>query len=168
MPEARAELMRLVSLGSDSYRISNQQLGRVEAITEHNNIVALTIQITGLQPNSSHALHLHDGSCEEPGAHWNQGSDESFCGRESLGFPWFKSKAGDIGNVIADENGEAHFIFKTDLWSLNTGLHTDILDKVLIIHAQADDFGPECFLLSTHDHFSNTKIACGRILPVVD
>ena len=159
---AEGELMALEALGNDQYISTSTSKGRVSAFTE-GNVVTLTIELDGFPANTAHAIHLHNGSCEDPGAHWNQNSSRSFCAQESLGVQWRKSYAGDIGNISTDSQGHGYLRLSTDLWTLNTGLDSDILNKVLVIHERAEDFGPECFILTAHDHDGNSKIACGRI-----
>jgi len=147
---------------TDTYRRLSKPKGQVD-VSEDNGIVSLTLRLSDFEPNSSHAVHLHNGSCENPGTHWNQNTNDSFCGRESLGFPWMRSKAGDIGNVTVDEQGNAIFSIQTDLWTLNTGLDSDIVGKVIVIHQFAEDLTSSCFILTAHDHAGNPKIACGDI-----
>ncbi len=159
---ARADLLALEALGNDQYITTSTNKGQVSASKE-GNVVTLTIELDGFSANTSHAIHLHNGSCEDPGAHWNQNSSRSFCAEESLGVQWRKSYAGDIGNISTDSKGNGFLRLSTDLWTLNTGLDSDILNKVLVIHERAEDFGPECFILTAHDHDGNSKIACGRI-----
>lgn len=159
---AVGELMALEELGNDQYITTSVNKGHVSASAE-GNVVTLTIELDGFTANTAHAIHLHNGSCEDPGAHWNQNSSRSFCAEESLGVQWRKSYAGDIGNISTDSNGHGYLRLSTDLWTLNTGLDSDILNKVLVIHERAEDFGPECFVLTAHDHDGNSKVACGRI-----
>ena len=159
---AGGDLLALEALGDDQYLTTSLSKGRVSASTK-GNVVTLNIELDGFSANSSHAIHLHNGSCEDPGAHWNQNSTKSFCAEESLGLQWRKSYAGDIGNISTDSQGHGYLTLSTDLWTLNTGLDSDILNKVLVIHERAEDFGPECFILTAHDHDGNSKIACGRI-----
>ncbi|MDW3196115.1 MAG: superoxide dismutase family protein [Cytophagales bacterium] len=159
---AGGELNALEALGDDQYITTSVNKGQVSAATE-GNVVTLTIELDGFTANTSHAIHLHNGSCEDPGAHWNQNSSKSFCAEESLGVAWRKSYAGDIGNITTDSQGRGYLRLSTDLWTLNTGLDSDILNKVLVIHERGEDFGPECFILTAHDHDGNSKIACGRI-----
>ncbi len=151
-----------VEVESDTYQQLTALRGSVE-VTAESNIVTLTMTLTGLEPGTSHAVHLHDGTCESPGAHWNQNTMDSFCGRESMGFPWNRNMAGDIGNVTVDNKGEGMFMLQTDLWSLNTGLDSDIVGKVLVVHQYAEDLSSACYILSAHDHSGNPKIACGDI-----
>lgn len=159
---AGADLLALEALGDDLYLTTSSRKGLVSVEADHR-VVTLTIELDGFPANSSHAIHLHNGSCEDPGAHWNQNSSKSFCGEESLGVQWRKSYAGDIGNISTDSDGHGFLKLTTDLWTLNTGLDSDILNKVLVIHERAEDFGPECFILTAHDHEGNSKVACGRI-----
>lgn len=159
---AGGELLALEALGNDEYITTSISKGQMNATTE-GNVVTLTIELDGFTANTSHAIHLHTGSCEDPGTHWNQNSSKSFCAEESLGVQWRKSYAGDIGNITTDSQGRGYLRLSTDIWTLNTGLDSDILNKVLVIHERAEDFGPECFILTPHDHDGNSKIACGRI-----
>lgn len=159
---AGGELKALEALGNDQYISTSLNKGQVSASTE-GNVVTLTIELDGFTANTTHAIHLHNGSCEDPGAHWNQNSSRSFCAEESLGVQWRKSYAGDIGNIATDSQGRGYLRLSTDLWTLNTGLDSDILNKVLVIHERGEDFGPECFILTAHDHDGNSKVACGRI-----
>ena len=159
--------MERLVVEDDTYRQLTNTLGKVEA-SEQNGVVTLSLSLEGFEPGTSHAVHLHNGTCESPGMHWNQNSQESFCGKESMGFPWMRSYAGDIGNVTVDGEGKAIFMLQTDLWTLNTGDDSDILGKVIVIHQYAEDLTSECFILTAHDHAGNPKIACGTIAPASD
>ncbi len=108
--------------------------------TEKNGEVTLVAKLTGLKPGI-HAIHIHEkADCSatdaaSAGGHWN---------------PTFKKHGkwgdaehhkGDIGNFTADVDGNATVLFKTDEWCIGCGDATkDILNKGLIVHANADDY----------------------------
>ncbi|MEM9895117.1 MAG: superoxide dismutase family protein [Bacteroidota bacterium] len=128
------------------------------------NVVRLQINVTGQEPNSSGAIHIHHGSPEKPERHWNQLSLYSFCRTRSMGTAWAKPAAGDVGNIQYDENGEGTFVIETDLWALNTGDERDIIEKVIVLHKEPQDFTEECDPNHSHLHLhNNPKIAVGRI-----
>ncbi|TBX67562.1 superoxide dismutase family protein [Flavobacterium silvisoli] len=108
--------------------------------TEKNGEVTLVAKLTGLKPGI-HAIHIHEkadcsaADAASAGGHWN---------------PTFKKHGkwgdaehhkGDIGNFTADVDGNATVLFKTDEWCIGCGDATkDILNKGLIVHANADDY----------------------------
>ncbi len=128
------------------------------------NFTTLEITVSGMTPNSSHAMHLHMGSLETPTHHWNQGGTDSFCNELSQGAKWNKPFAGDIGNIEIDENGEGYFKLSTDLWSLNTNKETDVLGTVIFFHENAEFFSASCTNGRVDKILhANPKIAAGTI-----
>ena len=97
--------------------------------SEKNGEVSLTAKMTGLSPGI-HAIHIHEKSdCSSAdgssaGGHWN---------------PTFKKHGkwgetechkGDIGNFIADANGNGSITFKTVEWCIGCEDETkNILNK---------------------------------------
>jgi Cu-Zn family superoxide dismutase len=102
--------------------------------------VRVVADITGLSPNGRHAIHVHqygdaraaDGT--SAGGHYNpEGHDH--------GLPEQTHRhAGDLGNLIADYNGTAHYEITVDNITLD-GEHNPIIGRGVIIHAKADDGG---------------------------
>ncbi len=161
---AQATLSRISNVTDSTYTIGPDIAGKAMVETIDNG-VRLTISVEGLTPNSRHAVHLHLGSCEAPGAHWNQSSEDSFCEATSLGVTWAKPKAGDVGNVNTDGQGNGSLTVETDLWSVGTSDEKDILGAVVIIHQKGEEFLDHCFGNHDHVHDANAKIACGTIEP---
>jgi Cu-Zn family superoxide dismutase len=103
--------------------------------------VSMSATFSGLAPGE-HAIHLHekaDCSADDAtstGGHWNPtGEPHGKWGVEG-GF-----HRGDIGNFVADENGNATVSFETDLWCIGCGdPNRDILGKAVIVHQGSDDF----------------------------
>ncbi|EMR00982.1 superoxide dismutase family protein [Cesiribacter andamanensis] len=127
------------------------------------NLVRLTIELYTLTPGSRHALHLHEGSCEDPGMHWNGGSSEKYCTIPSMGTPWGRPYLGDIGNIEIGSDGKGSLSLQTDLWALGDGSALDVMGKVLMVHAEPEDFALECDPNHTNHPHTNPKIACGQV-----
>ncbi len=166
--EASADLYSLESLGDDTYSVTEASIGKA-FFSQAGDVVTLTIELHGMTPNSSKAVHIHNGSVDAPGRHWNQQSLYAFCTETSLGEPWAKPFAGDVGNVDIDANGNGQLTLHTDLWALNSGDAKDILDKVIIVHQDPEDFLTECDPAHSHDYLhSNLKIGGGSINLLTD
>lgn len=145
------------------YVPSQQEIG-VAYFSQSGNVVSLTIELKNQEPGSSRAVHIHDGSLSQPLRHWNQQSFERFCNKRSLGQVWAKVFAGDVGNVPIDEDGKGMLSIQTDFWALNSGDEKDILDKIIIVHEEPEDFAEECDPAHDHSHMhSNRKIGGGII-----
>ena len=136
--------MFLVSCGtSKTYQIQSKSgtntSGTVK-FCEVGNSVKMKISAENLTPGI-HAIHIHEkGDCSAPdatsaGGHWNPMKD--------MHGKWGTDHHhnGDIGNLIADENGKATLTFKTDMWCLTCKDDMkNIIGKSIIIHAKEDDF----------------------------
>ncbi len=104
-----------------------------------------------------HGLHIHEnGDCSAPdassaGGHFNP--DDQPHGAPSD--PAVAHHAGDLGNLRADENGEARAtIVDSELTLLG---EFGILQRSVIVHAQADD------LESQPAGEAGARVACGVI-----
>ncbi len=109
--------------------------------TEENGSVGMTAMLTGLTPGE-HAIHIHDkADCssadgKSTGGHWNPtgtphgkwGADEGY-------------HKGDIGNFIADAEGNATIEFSTEEWCIGCDdENKNIVGKGVIVHQGVDDF----------------------------
>lgn len=119
---------------------SNTQTGGTAKFTQKGDEVVMKLDVTNLTPGI-HAVHIHEkGDCSaadgtSTGGHWNPAKDD----HGKWGAEHFHM--GDIGNLTADQNGNAMLTFKTDKWCLGcTDESKNIIGKGLIIHASADDF----------------------------
>jgi Cu-Zn family superoxide dismutase len=104
--------------------------------------VEITVAVGGLDPDSEHAIHIHefgnisaaDGT--SAGSHYNPGGHKHGLPPESD-----KMKhAGDFGNLKADKDGNAKTTFTVDNLTL-TGRKNPIVGRSVIIHADKDDGG---------------------------
>lgn len=108
--------------------------------TEEENKVTMKVDVKGIAPGE-HAIHLHQTpDCSSPdgksaGGHWNPAMEDH--GK------WgdMDHHAGDIGNLIADAEGNATLTFSTDKWCIGCEDSTrNIMSHAIIIHAGVDDF----------------------------
>ncbi|MBP0903359.1 superoxide dismutase family protein [Mariniflexile gromovii] len=127
--------------------------------TEENGTVNMVATIKGLEPGE-HAIHIHESSdCSSPdgkstGGHWNPTNQPHGKWDAETGY-----HKGDIGNLTADENGDASISMSTDEWCIGCGDETkDIIGKGIIVHAGVDDFKTQ----PTGD--AGGRISCGGII----
>jgi Cu-Zn family superoxide dismutase len=158
---AVATLYRTTNVTDSTYSVSSEEIGAA-TFSERNGVVTVSINAINLTPSNRHAIHIHEGTCEEPGSHWNQGTQASFCREMNLGEAWAKPYAGDVGNLRANDQGAGTFELSTEFWRLGSGDNFDITGKLVIVHAEEEDFAQECFQSHNHMH-DNAKIACGTI-----
>lgn len=106
----------------------------------------------------SHAVHLHEkGDCSAPdassaGGHWNPAGVEH--GKRPVDQQYH---AGDIDNLEVGEDGKGELTMTITGWSIGGPDSTNILNKAVIIHAQADDFE------SQPSGAAGKRVACGVI-----
>ncbi len=112
--------------------------------------------ISGLQANQKHAIHIHEfGDCtaadgSSAGKHFNPHN-------KLHGHPQSDERhLGDLPNIQADENGLATVEFTIDSAKLDNSEY-GIIDRALIIHQQADDYR------SQPAGNAGTRIACAVI-----
>ena len=115
-----------------------------EGITD----VHITINLKGLPPGK-HGFHIHTfgdlrHNCKSACGHYNPH------GMKHGGLTDRYSHAGDLGNIIANNQGNCVMEFTT-----NKFLISDIIGRCLIIHAGEDDLSPE-----TESGNSGDRIAC--------
>jgi len=125
--------------------------------TQNGDKVSMKAEISGLT-TGEHAIHIHAiGDCssddgKSAGGHWNP-TEENHGKWEHSEF-----HKGDIGNLVADENGNATITKDTDLWCLNCDdENKNIVGKAVIVHAIADDF------TSQPSGAAGARVACGEI-----
>jgi Cu-Zn family superoxide dismutase len=106
--------------------------------TQDDNQVDVLVELTGLVPGKTHAMHIHEnGDCSAPdamsaGSHYNPG------GHPHALPPATPRHAGDLGNIVADSDGKARVEMKVDSLSID-GTMNPIRNRSVIVHTQADD-----------------------------
>ncbi|WKS95169.1 superoxide dismutase family protein [Riemerella columbina] len=109
-------------------------------LSQRGNQVTLDVKVANLTPGE-HAIHIHEkGDCssadgKSAGGHWNP------TGHDHGKWDTQQFHKGDIGNLVAGEDGKAHLVFSTDQWCLGCDDATkNLFGKAIIIHAGVDDF----------------------------
>jgi Cu-Zn family superoxide dismutase len=127
---------------------------------EKNNVI-IDININGLKKNSYHGFHIHEcgdlsEECESMCAHFNPYGKKHGC-------PGAKERhVGDLGNLITNQNGIAHYQRIDNMIKLR-GTKANIIGRGLIIHADEDDCGLGNNLDSLTTGNSGKRIACAII-----
>jgi superoxide dismutase, Cu-Zn family len=116
----------------------NQTTGVVTFKPVEKGRVEIEAKLTGLPPNSKHAIHIHqygdltskDG--KSAGDHYNpMHHPHALPDKENR-------HAGDFGNLESDENGNANFKLTVDNISL-AGRLSPIIGRGVVVHAKLDD-----------------------------
>ena len=116
--------------------------------------VRITAHVEGLSPGP-HGFHIHEfGNCSSPeansaGGHFNPTDMPHGCPKAE------KRHVGDLGNIVADKNGEARLEVTDNAMSLEGP--KSIIGRSIVVHAQADD----CETQPTGN--SGARVACGVI-----
>ena len=129
--------------------------------TEEGENVLIDIDITGLKRGSKHGFHIHEcgdmsDKCESMCAHFNPYG-------KSHGGPESKERhVGDLGNIVADANGNARYQMTDSMIKLR-GTKCNIIGRGLIIHADEDDLGKGGHEDSLTTGHAGKRIACAVI-----
>jgi Cu-Zn family superoxide dismutase len=116
----------------------NQTTGVVTFKPVEKGQVEIEAKLTGLPPNSQHAIHIHqygdltskDG--KSAGDHYNpMDHPHALPDKENR-------HAGDFGNLETDQNGNANFKLTVDNISL-AGRMSPIIGRGIVVHAKPDD-----------------------------
>lgn len=109
--------------------------------TEKDGVVTLVFKGEGFTPGT-HAIHIHEkADCSaadgtSTGGHWNPTFQPHGKWGDAGGY-----HKGDIGNFVADENGNASLTFSTDQWCLGCpDENSNLIGHSVIIHEKQDDF----------------------------
>lgn len=117
--------------------------------------VKIIADIDNLTPGE-HGFHIHEhGNCSasdasSAGGHFNP-TNKQHAGPDAA-----NRHEGDLGNLIADENGHAHYERIDKVISLNGP--NSIIGKSVIVHEKADDYKTQ----PSGD--SGDRVACGVIV----
>ncbi|TXD83042.1 superoxide dismutase family protein [Subsaximicrobium wynnwilliamsii] len=138
---------------------SNSKVTGEVVFTEDEGHVTMTATLQGLS-EGSHAIHIHenaDCSAEDgssAGGHWNPTAQPHGKWGDAAGY-----HKGDIGNFIADADGNAKVIKTTNEWCLGCDdKNKDVLSKSIIVHEGQDDF------VSQPSGDAGGRVSCGGII----
>lgn len=119
--------------------------------------VHLRGEVGGLEPGSTHAIHIHEkGDCSaadasSAGGHFNP----TAMPHGKVGTP--THHAGDMNNIVANADGVATVDAHADGPVLGGGAANDAIGKAVIVHGGADDY------TSQPSGAAGPRIACGVI-----
>jgi len=126
---------------------------------EDNGSVVMKASFSGLTPGE-HAIHLHEtADCSSAdgtstGGHWNPTFEPHGKWGASEGY-----HKGDIGNFVADADGNATVDFATGEWCIGCDDdNKNILGKAVIVHQGVDDF------TSQPSGDAGARISCAGII----
>ena len=155
--ENYSNLIKEVNINLNEKNSSGVQ-GKV-VFSQKNNLVSMVSTLSGLTPGS-HAIHIHmksDCSSDDgksAGGHWNPTSEKHGKWGDLEGY-----HKGDIGNFVADSNGNAIVEFSTDQWCIGCDDEkSNILGKAVIIHQGEDD------MISQPSGAAGSRISCAGII----
>ena len=126
--------------------------------TKSGEMIKVEAKLTGLTPGD-HGFHVHDkGDCSSPdaksaGGHFNPaGVDHGAPGGEA-------HHSGDLGNIVASEDGSATMTAELPLshLSLDPEAPNNIVGRAVIVHGGADD------LKSQPSGNAGPRVGCGVI-----
>lgn len=127
--------------------------------TETDGTVSMVAILSGLT-EGEHAIHIHDkADCssadgKSTGGHWNPTSTPH--GKWGVAEGYHK---GDIGNFMADTEGNATVTFSTDQWCIGCDDETkNIVGKGVIVHQGVDDF------TSQPSGAAGARVSCAGII----
>jgi Cu-Zn family superoxide dismutase len=134
----------------------NQARGSVR-LSGGNGTVQIAGTITGLEPGA-HGLHIHEfGDCRaadasSAGDHFNPHDDPHGSPRDLEN----AHHVGDLGNVTANQQGEAEIDIEDNEMQLRGP--ESVIGKAVVVHAEQDDFE------SQPSGNSGARIGCGKIV----
>jgi Cu-Zn family superoxide dismutase len=116
-------------------------------------------EVSGLKPGQ-HGFHIHAygdlrSGCQSAGDHFNP------LGKQHGGPQDENRHVGDLGNISANEKGNAVFDFDDTLLQLS-GPHS-ILGRAVVVHAEVDDLGKGGHKDSLTTGNAGARLACGPI-----
>jgi Cu-Zn family superoxide dismutase len=141
--------------------MNNAELGIKGLVKLEDDGQKTTIAATfsGMTPGK-HGFHIHEfgnltNACHTAGAHYNPY-------KKTHGGPEDEERhVGDLGNVVADENGNVDFKLEDKLIKL-TG-EFSVIGRSIVIHEAEDDLGKGGFSDSKTTGHAGGRLACGII-----
>ncbi len=147
------------SAEAEVHNTEGEKVGTLTLVQE-SDMVKITMEGSNLPPGF-HGFHIHEvGECEPPftsaGDHYNpEGADHP-------------NHAGDLPNLLVNDDGSAFLVVKTDRFRLNELFEGD--GSALIIHSEPDNFAniPQRYTQELDEQTLDTgdagdRIACGVI-----
>ncbi|WP_136468115.1 superoxide dismutase family protein [Flagellimonas onchidii] len=157
--EVKEEIIEVKSIKFSMEPKSDSNVGGEVTFTEENGNVIMKASLTGLT-EGEHAIHIHEkADCssadgKSTGGHWNP----TFQPHAKWGAEGGYHK-GDIGNFVADAEGNATVDFATNEWCIGCDDETkNIVGKAVIVHQGVDDY------TSQPSGAAGARVACTGII----
>ncbi len=157
--EVKEEVMEVTSIRFQLEPKSDSNVSGEVTFTEENGNVVMKASLSGLS-EGEHAIHIHEkADCssadgKSTGGHWNPTFQPHGKWGDEGGY-----HKGDIGNLVADSNGNATVDFATSEWCIGCDDETkNIVGKAIIVHQGVDDF------TSQPSGAAGARIACTGII----
>ncbi|XP_008796193.1 superoxide dismutase [Cu-Zn] [Phoenix dactylifera] len=133
--------------------------GTVYFTQEGDGPTTVTGSLSGLQPGL-HGFHVHalgdtTNGCMSTGPHFNPAGKEHGAPEDEI------RHAGDLGNVIAGDDGTVSFTI-TDSQIPLSGPNS-IIGRAVVVHGDPDDLGKGGHELSKSTGNAGGRVACGII-----
>ncbi|KAI8996011.1 superoxide dismutase [Gaertneriomyces semiglobifer] len=118
----------------------------------------ITVKINGLTPGK-HGFHIHNSgiiypNCTAAGPHYNPFNTTHGAPENSI-----KDRhVGDLGNVVADENGNVEITLTDTIVNVK-----DVIGRAIVVHALEDDLGLGGHPTSNSTGNAGARVACGVI-----
>lgn len=155
--ETKAENVKTLQVNLEPK--SNSKVQGTAVFTEKDGEVTLVATISGMT-EGEHAIHLHEkADCSSDdgtstGGHWNPTMQPHGKWGSADGY-----HKGDIGNIVADADGNGTISMTTDEWCIGCGdSNKDIIGKAVIIHEGIDDF------VTQPTGNAGGRVSCGGII----
>lgn len=144
MEDAKEEIVEIIEVEAIKFKMEPKSDSNVDGeveFTEENGTVTMKATFSGLT-QGEHAIHIHEkADCSSAdgtstGGHWNPTFQPHGKWGDAGGF-----HVGDIGNFMADSEGNGSVEFSTDKWCIGCEDETkNIVGKAVIVHQGVDDF----------------------------
>nr|WP_298925186.1 superoxide dismutase family protein [uncultured Allomuricauda sp.] len=157
--EIMEEIVEVKSIKFSMEPKSDSGVSGEVTFTEENGIVVMKATLSGLT-EGEHAIHIHEkADCssadgKSTGGHWNPTFQPHAKWGAADGY-----HKGDIGNFVADAEGNATVDFATKEWCIGCDDETkNIVGKAVIVHQGVDDF------TSQPSGAAGARVACTGII----
>ena len=141
--------------------LRNDELGikGIVKFTQTGEVTKIECEVNGLK-TGTHGFHIHEfgnlsNACITAGAHYNP------FGKTHGGPADEERHVGDLGNLVADENGYAKFELEDKLIKLS-GPYS-VIGRSIICHEGEDDLGRGGFEDSKTTGHAGARLCCGII-----
>ncbi|MFP4145453.1 MAG: superoxide dismutase family protein [Phycisphaeraceae bacterium] len=136
--QRHAEMFQGVQYGTAVLHPTEENDVRGEVyLREEQGQVTITARVEGLEPDSTHGIHIHEyGDCTaadatSAGGHYNPEDHPHALPPEQ------PRHAGDLGNLVADNEGVAEYEITVENISI-AGLENPVIGRAVIVHASED------------------------------